>query len=85
MKTKKLLKKIAFYLDLNTLNQEAIQAEMKVILKKLKEKETDIRDKIVTEDNDLKRKRYQREVDIIHAQRTKGLQAYKDAASKSTK
>jgi hypothetical protein len=54
---------------------------MKVIFKKLKKKERDIRDKIVTEENDLKRKRFQREVDIIHAQRSKGLKVYKDARS----
>jgi|TARA_Y100000310_G_C20698299_1_gene827285 hypothetical protein len=79
MKTKKLLKKVARYLDLSAHNQAETRAEMKVIFKKLKKKERDIRDKIVTEENDLKRKRFQREVDIIHAQRSKGLQVYKAA------
>lgn len=82
MKTKKLLEKVTHYLDLSSLNQAATRAEMKVILKKLKKKENDIRETIVTEENNLKRKRYQREVAIIHAQRSKGLQAYKDARNK---
>jgi len=79
MKTKKLLNKVTQYLDLSAISKAKMRAEMKVILKKLKKKENGIREKIVIEDNDLKRKRFQKEVDIIHAQRTKGLQAYKDA------
>jgi hypothetical protein len=78
MKTKKLLGKVTQYLNLGSNSQAAMRVEMKGILKKLKKKEWNIRDKIVTEDNDLKRKRFQREVDVIHAQRTKGLRAYKD-------
>lgn len=82
MKTKKLLKKVARYLDLSDHNQAVTRSEMKMIFKKLKKKEGDIRDKIVMEENDLKRKRFQREVDIIHAQRSKGLQVYKAARNK---
>jgi hypothetical protein len=78
MKTKKLLERVAEYLDLTEQLRRSQRAEIKVILKKLKKKERSARGKIAAEENELTKKRLQREVDIIHAQRRKGLNAYQE-------
>ena len=77
MKTPKLLKKVENYLSADKKKQRKQMDSIKEILKKLKKKKHILKDKLAKEKNKKSRKRIQTDLDIIYAQRKKGLKALK--------
>lgn len=78
MKRKKLLNKLAGFLDMEEHKQRKHRDELKVLLKKLKKKKVELEDKMKSEADNRKRKRLGKELEIIKAQREKGLRALRD-------
>ena len=78
MKRKKLLNKLAGFLDMQEHKQRKHREELKVLLKKLKKKKVELEGKMEAENDNRKRKRLCKELDIIKAQREKGLSALQD-------
>ncbi|MEJ1384573.1 MAG: hypothetical protein RPU52_01890 [Candidatus Sedimenticola sp. (ex Thyasira tokunagai)] len=77
MKRKKLLKKLADYLSLDQRQLYKRREKLKNILKQLREKERKLQLEYKKEENESKRKRLSKEIDIIHAQRVKGINTVK--------
>ncbi|MEJ1298677.1 MAG: hypothetical protein RPU64_03885 [Candidatus Sedimenticola sp. (ex Thyasira tokunagai)] len=77
MKRKKLLKKLADYLSLDQRQLYKRREKLKNILKQLREKERKLQLEYKKEENESKRKRLGKEIDIIHAQRVKGINTVK--------
>ena len=78
MKRKKLLKTLAKVLDMEGRDQRKHRDELKALLKKLKLKKVELEEKMVLEKDERKRKRLGKELEIINAQRLKGLKALQD-------
>ena len=78
MKRKKLLKTLAKVLDMEGRNQRKHRDELKALLKKLKVKKVELEEKMMHEKDERKRKRLGKELEIINAQRLKGLKALQD-------
>lgn len=78
MKRKKLLKTLAKVLDMEGRDQRKHRDELKVLLKKLKLKKVELEEKMVLEKDERKRKRLGKELEIINAQRLKGLKALQE-------
>ncbi|MES9937311.1 MAG: hypothetical protein ABW120_06960 [Sedimenticola sp.] len=77
MKTPKLIKRVNEYLDAGKNKQREQKDSIKDILKKLKKKERALKEKLGKEKNEKHRKKIQKDLDIIFAQRKKGLKALK--------
>jgi len=77
MKRKKLLKSLAEVLDMEGRKQRKHRDDLKEILKDLKKK-VELEEKLRLEKDDRKRKRLGNGLEIINAQRLKGLKALKD-------
>ena len=73
MKRKKLLETLTDLLGKEERRKRRHQAELKKLLKKLKEKEIQLEEKMLTERGRQKRKRLSRELEIVKAQYAKGL------------
>ena len=78
MKRKKLLNKLAGFLDMEEHRQRKHRDELKVVLRKLKKKKVELEEKMKSENDNRKRKRLEKELEIIKAQREKGLRALRD-------
>ena len=78
MKRKKLLKMLAKVLDMEGRDQRKHRDELKALLKKLKLKKVELEEKMALEKDERKRKRLGKELEIINAQRLKGLKALQD-------
>lgn len=78
MKRKKLLKTLSAYLDMEERSQRKHRDELKDLLKQLKQKKIKLEEKLQHEKDERKRKRLSKELEIIRAQREKGLQALQD-------
>jgi len=78
MGRKKLLKKLVAFLDKEEQKQRKHRKKLKDLLKQLKEKENQLKDKVEVEKDDWKRERLRKELDIIHAQREKGIKALRN-------
>lgn len=78
MKRKKLLEKLSDFFDLDKRKQCERKDKLKEVLKQLRDKEHKLQHKLEHEESEIKRKRLKKEVQIIHAQRTKGLKRLKD-------
>jgi len=78
MKRKKLLNRLADYFNLGRRKQCQRKEKLKDILKHLRQKERKLQKKAENEQNGIKRKRLRKEVQIIHAQRLKGLKRLKE-------
>jgi len=78
MKRKKLLKTLANFLDMDGRKQRKHREELKALLKKLREKKVELEQKMLLEKDERKRKRLGKELEIINAQRLKGLKALED-------
>jgi len=78
MKRKELLKSLAKVLDMEGRKQRKHRDELKMLLRELKKKKVELEEKIVLEKDERKLKRLGKELDIINAQRLKGLQALHD-------
>jgi len=78
MPTNKLLDKLKNYLDANRRAQIAKYDSIKRVLKKLKKKENALKDMLKKEHNDKARKRLEKEMDVLSAQRKKGVKMLKE-------
>ena len=78
MSKKKLLKKLQEFLDADQQEKEKHTRQIKKVLKKLKEKERNIQQKLELCDDVDKAIELQKELDIIYAQRIKGVKIVKE-------
>ena len=78
MKQKKLLEKLKTFFDADAREREKQKSDIKDILKKLKKKERKLKRKLDSEKNTEKRNHFQQEIDIIYAQRKKGINLIKE-------
>ncbi len=78
MKQQKLLDKLKTFFDSDTREREKQKSDIKNILKKLKKRERKLKEKLGNENNAEKRKRFQQEIDVIYAQRKKGIKLIKE-------
>ncbi|MCW8944272.1 MAG: hypothetical protein OQL27_05815 [Sedimenticola sp.] len=77
MKRKKLLHKLADYLNLDQRTLKTKREKMKIILKQLREKEKKLQLRSDHETDETKKLRLTKELDILRAQRLKGIAALK--------
>jgi predicted nucleic acid-binding Zn-ribbon protein len=78
MKQKKLLEKLMAFFDADAKSRKKQKSDIKIILKKLKKKERKLKEKLDSEKNVDMKKRLQQEIDIVYAQRKKGIKVIKD-------
>lgn len=78
MKLKKALEKLSQFLDADQREQLAQYDSIKKVLKKLKEKRNRLKEKIKLADNVEERKKLQSKLDIVNAQRKKGVKLMKE-------
>ena len=78
MKRKKLLNKLAEFLDMKGRKQRKHYYDLEVLLRKLTEKKADLEKEILLEKDGHKRKRLGKELEIVRAQYAKGEQALRD-------
>ncbi|MCW8847219.1 MAG: hypothetical protein OQK42_01220 [Sedimenticola sp.] len=78
MKRKKLLHKLADYLNLDQRTLKTKRAKMKLILKQLRDKERKLQLKAEHEHDAAKKSRLSKELDILRAQRLKGISVLKE-------
>lgn len=78
MKQKKLLDKLKTFFDSDERERKKQKSDIKDILKKLKKKERKLKEKLDDEKNAEKRNHIQQEIDIIYAQRKKGIKLIKE-------
>lgn len=78
MKQKKLLEKLKIFFDSDAREREKQKSDVKDILKKLKKKEHHLKNKLEEEGDEEKRNRIQQKIDIVHAQRQKGIKIVKE-------
>jgi len=83
MKTKKLLSKMADFLSSDRRAQQEHVGSIKAVLKKLKKKERDLRDKLEGERDPEKRAEIDAKLRVIYAQRTKGVAILKGLRNNS--
>lgn len=77
MSENKLLKQIKNYLDLGAKQRKKKADELKKVIKKLRKKEKDLIAESEKVGNGKKRDMLRKRIDILHAQRKKGLKALK--------
>jgi len=74
MKTRKLLAKLANFMDKDRNVQSDELAAIREVLKKLKTKERKLREKLEANTDEEERKELQGKLEVVHAQRIKGLE-----------
>ena len=77
MKLKKALNKLAYYVNAEKRDQLAEYDSIKKVLKKLKKKRDQLREEIDKCDDLAEREQLQKKLDVLTAQRQKGLQLLK--------
>ena len=70
-----LLDKLGDMLQPEARNKKHYRKKLKALLKDLKQKEVQLKDKLESAEDEHKRKRLMKELDIVHAQRKKGIEA----------
>lgn len=78
MKQKKLLEKLKSFFDADERERQEQKADIKKILKKLKKKERKFKEKLGNEKKQEKRTHIQQDIDVIYAQRNKGISLLKE-------
>ena len=78
MSENKLLKRMKNYLDLGAKQRKKKADELKKVIKKLRKKEKDLIAESEKVGNGKKRNMLRKRIDILHAQRKKGLKALKE-------
>lgn len=78
MTLKKKIRKLQNFLDADKRERKANREEMKTLLMKLKQKEKYLLNKTVMEFDQDKLTRLRKEIDMLHAQRLKGVKALKE-------
>ena len=82
MGLKKLLNKLRDMLDPAVVLRKKQRKKLKALLKDLKARERELSRKLVDIDNERKRDRLQKELEIVHSQRMKGVRALREDRSK---
>ena len=77
MNINKLLDELRNYIDSERREQLAKYNSIKRVLKKLKKRENDLKEELKNEHDDTACKQLQREIDVIFAQRKKGVELKK--------
>jgi predicted nucleic acid-binding Zn-ribbon protein len=78
MKRTKLLKSLARVLDMDGRKQRKHRDELKALLKELKKKKIELEQRMLHEKDERKLNRLGKELEIINAQRLKGLKALQE-------
>ncbi len=78
MKQKKLIEKLKAFFDSDARERDKQRSDIKDILKKLKKKERQLKEKLDEEDDEEKRNRIQQKIDVVYAQRKKGINLIKE-------
>lgn len=78
MKTNRLLEKLMGFMNSERREQIAKYESIKRILKKLKKKENDLKEKLKNEQDKEVIKQLQKEMAVLHAQRKKGVKLRKE-------
>ncbi len=78
MKQKKLLEKLKEFFDSDTRERKKQRSDVKDILKKLKKRERHLKEKLEDEKDEEKRNRIQQKIDVVYAQRKKGIALIKE-------
>jgi hypothetical protein len=78
MKRKKLLKSLAKVLDMEGRKQRKHRDELKALLKQLKKKKVELEQEMLLEQDERKLNRLGKELEIINAQRLKGLKTLEE-------
>ncbi len=78
MKRKKLLKTLAEFLDQEGRKQRKRRAELTALLEKLQRKRHELERKISEEKDEHRHRRLSKELEIVKAQREKGLKTLQD-------
>lgn len=78
MKTKKLLAKLTDFMNKDQTTQREELEHIRKVLKKLKKKEQDLREELATELNEDERRELEGKLDVVHAQRIKGVERVKE-------
>jgi hypothetical protein len=78
MKVRKLLRKLDDFLDAKKRERRAQMDSMRKVLKTLKKKERDLRERLQGESDGATRAKLERKLGVIHAQRKKGVQALRE-------
>ncbi len=81
MKLEKLTKKLSDFFNLEKRNQKEQIDQLKIILRKLSKKAHKIEAKKEDEKDQIKLSRFEKELEIIHVQRLKGLERLKTLRS----
>ena len=79
MKQKKLIEKLKIFFNLDARKRKKQQSDIKDILKKLKKRERELKERLANEKNTEKRNRIQQKIDIVYAQRKKGIKLIKES------
>jgi CHAD domain-containing protein len=78
MKTRTLLEKLGHFLGQDKASQREEMKSIREILKKLKSKEKHLREELDKEADPDERRELQAKLDVVHAQRLKGLDRVKE-------
>ncbi len=78
MKTKKLLAKLTDFMNKDQTTQREELEHIRKVLKKLKKKEQDLREELAAELDDDERRELEGKLDVVHAQRIKGVERVKE-------
>ncbi|MGD2119636.1 MAG: hypothetical protein PVG66_14860 [Chromatiales bacterium] len=81
MGKKKLLARLSGFLSGDSLEKKEHRKELKSVLKKLKAKEKELREICKTITDEQEREQMEKEIDILHAQRKKGIKLLKEEDS----
>ena len=82
MKLKKMVKELQGYLDAGTRERKNHRDEMKLLLQKMKAKEKMLSAMALEEFDKEKLQRLRKDIDMVHAQRKKGIAALKELIDK---
>lgn len=85
MGLKKLLSKLGDMLDPAVELRKKHRKKLKAILKELKSKEKALKEKLESTDDERKRDRLQKELDLVHSQRMKGINALRSEGNNESK
>lgn len=78
MKRKKLLNKLAGFLDMKARKQRKHYDDLDALLIKLKKKQSDLEKELLQQKDGHKQKRLKKELDIVKAQYAKGMKTLQE-------
>ena len=79
MKLKHMLENLSGMLQPEARQKKDYREKLKTLLKNLKKKEMKLREKLEAATDERKRNRLEKELEIVHTQRKKGIQALEES------